>query len=222
MTTFIDNAKNLFSEKKIQHISILFIYVLAAYFLLINAGGILEYWDQNWTISIMIYMIGVNAFISINEKLPGELKRPVSDSIIGFCFTFISVSILFIVLHMSGLVFNGVEKINPGMVIPLVLFQLIVCPSEEIIFRGAIFSVLWRINWVFAYVGSAGAFAVFHWAAYGGSIPLMIVAFGMGLVLAFAANYNGTTFKGNLGIAIGIHFSYNLAVLGILLIWLYA
>lgn len=216
MYQFITNARNLFSEKKIQHISILFLYVIAAFFLLVNGKGITEYWDQNWTISIMIYMIGVNAFININEKLPVELKRPVSDSIIGFCITFILITTFFIMMHMAGLMFNDVEPVNPAIALPFVLFQLIVCPSEEIIFRGALLPLLYKVNWFIGYMGSAGAFALFHYAAYGGSITLMIMAFVMGIIL------NYTTIRFNIGVSIAIHFSYNLCVLGILLIWLYA
>lgn len=216
MYEIISNAKNIFTEKKIQHLSVLFLYVILAYFLLINGEGMLENWDQNWTISIMIYMIGVNAFININEKLPSELKKPMADSIIYGGFAFIFVSIFFIILHMAGIMFQGVQPINPAMAIPLILFQVVTCPSEEFIFRGAILSILYKIHWVIAYLGSAGLFAVFHFVAYGGSIPLMVMAFGMGLIL------NYTTIHFNIGVSIAIHLSYNLSVLGIILVILYA
>ena len=95
------------------------------------------------------------------------------------------------------------------MVVPVIIYQVgIVAVSEEIIFRGIIFRLFYKINPYFGYLVSSALFAGFHWAAYGGSYQLMLVAFSFGLILAFL------TEKYNLGVAIGMHSSYNCLILG--------
>lgn len=196
--------------KKLKKISLLLIYSLFTYWLLLN-GSALENWEGGWTTSILFYMVGVSMFLDISDRIPDKLKTPLVENIIGFLFGFVGFTVLFIGLHDMGWWFHGEPSLPVDMVIPNLIFQgFIVSFSEEIIFRGIIFRYLFQINITLAYIVSSGIFAVFHFAAYGGSVPLMIIAFAMGLILCYLVD------RFNLGVAWAFHFAYNCGALGLI------
>jgi len=197
-------------RKKAKYITLGIAYAIFAFWMLLNGEAFLGYWEESWTFSILFYLLGVTAFLGIAEKLPIDLKKPVSDSIFGFLIAFPLFTIIFFVIAQSGLYFQGIVPLPPHMVIPMLVYQIgIVACSEEIIFRGSIFRLLHKINPYLGYFGSSAIFAGFHFAAYGGSYQLMLIAFAMGIILAFL------TEKYNIGVSIGFHAAYNCFLSGV-------
>lgn len=196
-------------RKKAKYITIGIVYAIFAFWMLLNGEAFLGYWDPSWTLSILFYLLGVTAFLSYAEKLPVDLKKPISDSIYGFLIAFPLFTVIFFAVAQSGLYFQGIVPLPPYMVLPTLIFQVgIVASSEEIIFRGVIFRLFHKINIYLGYLGSSALFAVFHWAAYGGSYSAMLTAFTIGIILCLLTKYF------NIGVAIGFHAAFNCFVLG--------
>jgi len=196
-------------KKKAKYITFAVVYAIFAFWLLLNGEAALGYWEANWTYSILVYLVGVSIFLSIAEKLPIDMKRPASDSIFGFFIAFPLFTVIFFVVAQSGLYFQNIIPLPTGMVIPTIVYTVgIVAVSEEIIFRGVIFRLLHKINPYVGYLGSSALFAVFHFAAYGGNYSVMLIAFAIGLILAYL------TERFNLGVAVGFHAAYNCFILG--------
>lgn len=212
-------------KKVLKNITFLIIYSFFAFFFLINGSGLFSEWETSWTTATMVYLIGVAVFLVASEKLPKrsekyidkEFEAPLTKSLIGFCFAFAIATLLFIVIKDLGLYFRNVVPMPVHKIPATLAFQLvIVCASEEIIFRGITFRWLYiigeRLNvkygWLLAWLGSAFIFAIFHWTAYGGAVENLLIAFLMGVVLAWAVD------RWNLGVSAGIHFAWNAFVLG--------
>jgi len=196
-------------KKKAKYITFGIGYAIFVFWMLLNGEAFLGYWEDSWTYSILFYLVGVSIFLSVAEKLPIDLKKPIPESIYGFLIGFPLFTVIFFVVAQSGLYFQGIVPLPSHMVVPVIVYQVgIVAVSEEIIFRGVIFRLFYKINPYFGYLVSSALFAGFHWAAYGGSYQLMLIAFAMGLILAYL------TEKYNIGVACGLHSSYNAFVLG--------
>ena len=200
---------SLYFKKKAKYITLALAYVIFAFWFLLNGEGALGYWDSGWTYSILLYLLGVVAFLAIAEKLPDDLKKPISDSVYGFLIAFPLFTVIFWCIAQSGLYFQDITPLPAYMVIPVIIYEVgIVAASEEIIFRGVIFRLFHKINPYLGYFGSSALFAVFHWAAYGGSYPALLFAFAMGIFLALMTKYF------NLGVAVGCHAAINCIILG--------
>ena len=196
-------------KKKAKYITFAVVYAIFAFWLLLNGEAFLGYWGANWTYSILVYLVGVSIFLGIAEKLPIDMKRPASDSIFGFLIAFPLFTVIFFAIAQSGLYFQNIIPLPTQMVIPVIIYQVgIVAVSEEIIFRGVIFRLLHKINPYVGYFGSSALFAVFHFAAYGGNYSALLIAFAMGLILAYL------TERFNIGVAIGMHSAWNAFLLG--------
>jgi len=209
-TSYITHELNL---KNIKKVTLLIIYVLFAFYFLVNGPGLFDEWNQNWTWNTLIYMSGVSLFliVSIMEKLPGEFETPLLKHGIGFMASFLGASLLFWVLYDLGVYFTEIQPMPLGQIIPTIFFQMvIVVASEEIIFRGVIFQYFSKyFHWVIGMLVSAILFSLFHLAVYEGSMGALWTAFLMGLVFAWAVK------RWNLGVAMGLHLAWNLMVLGV-------
>ncbi len=201
--------------KKLKYITFGLSYAIFGFWFLINGESVLGYWNESWTWQILIYILGVAVFLAVLEKLPDEIKdtkregKSFQDNIRGFLISFPLFSVIFILFRDSGIWFQNLSTLPVYMVVSHIIFQTgIVATSEEIIFRGVIFTSFSKVHRIIGYLGSSFIFAVFHYNAYGGSINLMIVAFLLGLVLAFLVHMK------NLGYAIGFHSAYNCFVIG--------
>jgi membrane protease YdiL (CAAX protease family) len=196
--------------RKMQNITFLLIYSLFAFYFLVNGPGLFTEWNAQWTTTTIIYLIGVALFLNVQEKLPRELESPIDENILGFSVSFLTATILFIVLYDLGLLFQSVNSM-PIMKIPAYLmYQLvIVVSSEEIIFRGVIFRYFYQFGLWTSIILSSLFFAVFHFAAYSGDVSSLILAFFMGLILSYSV------YRWNIGVSIGVHFAWNCFVLGI-------
>ena len=196
-------------KKKAKYITFAIVYAIFVFWMLLNGEAFLGYWEANWTLSILFYLVGVSIFLGIAEKLPTDLNKPISESILGFLIGFPLFTVIFWCIAQSGFYFQGIIPLPSHMVVPTIIFQTgIVAASEEIIFRGVIFRLFHKINPYLGYFGSSVIFAGFHFAAYGGSVQLMLIAFALGIILAYL------TEKYNLGVAVGMHAAYNCFVIG--------
>jgi membrane protease YdiL (CAAX protease family) len=198
-------------KRKQQYVAFGLVYAIIAFAILINAETLFDYWDSSWTYTTLFYMVGVAIFLASAEKLPEDLRKPAIHSIYGFLIATPAFMLGFIGLQQAGILV--VEYRMPVyLLLPTFAFQLcIVATSEELIFRVAVFRALHRIRWYFAYIGSSLLFGVFHWAAYGGNVQLVLFAVVMGLLFAFIAD------KINLGVAVSLHFVWNFGLMGGLL-----
>jgi len=206
--TYNVNLKNL------RKISFLLIYSIIVFYFLINGQGLFKEWNDSWTWNTIIYLVGVTLFLSIQEKLPDELESPINSHLVYFCLSFLICTVVFTVLYDYGVFFQDIAPMASNKIPAYFIFQLVVvCTSEEIIFRGVIYRYLRRYWYIPAIIVSSIIFAVFHWMAYSGNIGALMIAFLMGCVLALAVE------KWNLGASIGIHFAWNSFVLGITLLF---
>lgn len=123
----------------------------------------------------------------------------------------------FMILIMQGYITPQITP--PSMMGALWITTIIlVVPAEEMMFRGILPEYI-RLTFGkskysehLKYIIGAGAFGIFHFAAYGGSWPTMGFAIGMGIVLQFAKDYTG-----GLPSSMAIHLMWNAAVLGLLI-----
>jgi len=199
--------------KKFEKISFVLIYAIIAFYFLVNGPGLLPGWNETWTYSTIIYLVGVSLFLKIQEDLPIDMEKPVSKIIFGFGLSFLLSTAIFTVLYESGWYFQDVTPISTNLLVGMLVYQLvIVCTSEEIIFRGVIYRYLRKyFNVYIPMLISAFIFSIFHFVAYNGNLFAMLVAFIMGIIFALCVE------KWNLGVSIGLHFAWNAFVLGITL-----
>ena len=195
--------------KKIRNITLLIIYAIFAFYFLINGPGIFKEWDSSWTITTIIYMVGVSIFLSIQEKIPRNLEKPLTESSIGFIVAFILATVLFIILRDANLYFTNVTAMPLDKIPATLVYQLIiVAASEEIIFRGILLEIFHQIHWLIAVIVTSVLFALFHYAVYGGSLVAMMMAFGLGMIFALCV------YRWNIGVSVGLHFAWNSYVFG--------
>jgi len=194
---------------KLKKISILIFYAIFAFYFLVNGEGLFAEWDENWTWTTIIYLIGVTLFLGIQEELPKELETPFVDTAIGFMGSFIFTTFVFWVLYDAGIMFTNIQPLPISLIVPTLLFQLvIVVSSEELIFRGIILRYFYQYNLYIAIFVSAFLFSLFHLAVYQGDLGSLGFAFVLGILFAVV------TIRWNIGIAIGLHFAWNAMVLG--------
>lgn len=209
-TQYIYKELNLDNIKKI---SLLIIYALLVFYFLINGPALFDEWDSSWTYTTLIYLSGVTIFlvVSILENSFQEFEKPLIKHIVGFLASFLVVTGLFLVLYDLGVYFQSVDPMPVGRIPAVMTYQLVVVvASEEIVFRGVVYRFFTKyFHWIIGILVSALAFSLFHMAVYEGSLGALFTAFLMGLVLAWSVH------RWNLGVALGIHFAWNLFVLGV-------
>jgi len=207
---------NAFSQihlEKSTKLSFVLLYTIIATFFLLNGESLFQYWSSSWEYATLIYLVAVGLFLNtLDEDV--YLKEMITPSLVTFCYTFPAFVIAFIFVRDAGLWFQGSYPVNGlSKLIAHFFFQVcIVAASEEIMFRAVVYRGFLRLGKPVAYVVSAVTFALFHFTAYGGNISSIIIAFALGLVMMFLADYK------NLGASIGFHAAYNLFMLGFLII----
>ena len=121
--------------------------------------------------------------------------------------------LMMFLIHNGWLDVGTIDAIGSRQAIIYTL--ILVAPAETLIFHAIV--PFWvEKTWakaeyvvIITFVVSQLIFAVFHIAAYGGSTGSMMFAFFFGIILLYFARTYGIVF------AIGIHFSWNLAVIGV-------
>jgi membrane protease YdiL (CAAX protease family) len=198
----------------------LFVAQLAIY---INASAVLENFprDTAWLYMCIPLFLMVYSQRAEEEVKTVSLWTSLKHALAGFWLTYAAAALVFIVLLEAEL--GTTPRAN--MMSMIVLTILFVAPSEELMFRAMLPKYLEGVfvgmPWV-AWLLSQATFAGFHFAAYGGSVPSMVIAFIVGMV--WLAAYKWTPRLGwlkskerlGLGFTIGSHAAYNLVVSGIL------
>lgn len=216
-TIIIDANANEINKKNLKYITLTFCYVFIAFYFLINGRALFPNWSANETSSIFIYLVGVTAFLTVSIPLGSRLnlkyQSKTIDVITNFSLAFPVFWMAFILIRDSGIWFQNISPLPMYLIVPTIVFQVfVVAASEELIFRGTIFPLLAKINVVIAILLTSIFFALFHLGAYGGDIPALVVALGIGMILALLY------MKFNIGAAIAFHSVYNLIILGALVI----
>jgi membrane protease YdiL (CAAX protease family) len=210
MTEYLVVNKKI-NLRKLQNITFLLLYSLFAFYFLVNGPGVFDEWSTSWTMTTIVYLVGVALFLGLQENLPRELEAPVDKSILGFSLAFLLATLVFIILYDLGWLFQNVTGMPLSKIPAHLVYQLvIVVASEEIIFRGVIFRFFFKyFGLIIAMIVSSVFFSLFHFAAYSGNIISLGFAFLMGLVLSYMV------YRFNIGVAIGLHYAWNAYVLGI-------
>ena len=146
--------------------------------------------------------------------------------LIYFTFSVMFTSVVLMLMIKQGYLSTGV--LDPIQARTAIIYHsILVSPSETLIFQAII--PLW-VSLTFAkvtskvdmilvdvekrtlliYIISQLIFGIYHISAYGGNWTSIAVAVGLGMVFLYSARSYGIPF------AIGVHLSWNLAVLGVL------
>jgi len=191
-------------------------------FLWINGTGIWgAYWEQS---TALVYILMFAFVLSITSKssfvwiTKVRFKEGALHFFIGFMLMFAGLIILDRVLN-SSLSSNTIASSAIYPAIALTAF--FVAPVEETIFRGVLkeYTKDWKLYFLpLGIILTSGAFAITHYAVYGGQIQPIWWAFLMGGVFYLGSNFRPSKKNGPMGVpgAIGMHTCYNLFILGIL------
>lgn len=191
------------------------IAILIAGFLLFNAEALFEDWSEGFQSAVIIYLMMILAAMFFTRER--TLQATAKGFIAGFGLAFLLGTVIF-TLVVRGAGGGGLALFpSQGVVGAIIAFQWMVAYSEESMFRG----------WLTPAIGilpAAGAFAVYHIAAYSlilgaGFTPMALITpavFG----IAFGVIYWSVGIKRAmpglaLGLCVGFHMSLNLAVLGV-------
>jgi membrane protease YdiL (CAAX protease family) len=203
---------------RLKKITFLVIYALLASFFLVNGQSLFQQWDESWTYRTLIYIALVGLYLGVEERIPQELdgdtkQHSTLNVLIGFGITFIIGFLGVIILRDSGLYFTGIKPIPVKYIPANFIYQfVIVVLSEEIIWRGILYRYFNHVfNWKYSVAITAILFSIFHWGIYGGDLTALWRAFLLGIVFAVCVH------RWNIGIPIGLHLIWNLAVLGIII-----
>jgi len=176
---------------------------LALGFLLVNSSAIAPVGEaEKFQTILIVYLLLMVAFLSLVPRIP-SLHVPFNQAVLWWVGGFVAT-----VFVMTGI--QGVTGF--GLAVPtyavgaagylIVTHAIVVSASEEIIFRGALPKLITPLL-------AAGAFAIFHAAAY--------ALDPMGILIAFIAGlfFWVLTVRFSIWLAIGVHGGYNCAMLAI-------
>jgi len=175
---------------------------IALAFMFVNASAFVPQGEMERFRSVMtIYMIMLLLFLPYAKKAVGyqlNLNKAIAYLAGGFVITvFVMTAFRAVIPALAGQTY-----VVGAPIYFLVLHIFVVAFSEEMIFRGALSTLITPIP-------AAVAFGVFHVSAYGGSISSIFVAIVAGLVFFVIMK------KTNIWAAIGVHAGWNSVMLGI-------
>ena len=138
----------------------------------------------------------------------------VGIQLIYFTFAIMFTSVVLLVLIYQGaLPVAVIDAIAARSA--LIYTVLLVAPSETLIFQAIIplwvaltFAKSEKVVWL-TYGISQVIFGIYHYAAYGGSFQSIVIAIALGSIFLYCVRSYGIAF------AVGVHASWNLAVLGV-------
>jgi len=177
-----------------------FVLLTAQAFLLINASMFVKPSEvMSYRFLIMTYMIlviGMKAFVG-----RGIFKsRGVGRGFLWFTIGLLATSII---LTTGGFLAN-LQYFQLASNAPLVILltqSLVVAASEEQIFRNYMPAII-------GVIPAQVAFMIFHGAAYSLAISSLAIALVAGFVFYFVARFTNSIWT-----AVGVHTTYNLAIL---------
>lgn len=167
-------------------------------FLLVNAGALFGSQAGVVKDTLLIYLVmqlGVMAFSQGKTRIQTNF-----DQLYNYLFLLLLGSIG---LTLVPFVIEGWGLSTSATIAAIVMQLAVVVPVEETVFRDVLPDYMGDLL-------SSVAFGFFHLAVYDASIPLMVVAMGLGLVFALIRERFG------IAGAMGAHAAWNLKALGIL------
>jgi membrane protease YdiL (CAAX protease family) len=203
------------------HIAIPLMFVML--FLWLNGESI---WGANWetnTALAYIIMFGFVLSFTYRSNLVWLNKVRLKEGVMNFWIGFLMMFAGMIVLSqfiLKGSFANA--TIASAAVYPTIaMTAFFVAPVEETIFRGVLKEALkgWKLYFLpLGIILTSAAFALMHYAVYGGAVMSLWWAFLMGCVFYLGTNFKPSRKMVALGVAgaIGMHLCYNLFILGIL------
>lgn len=185
----------------IRRVPMLVWIFLALGFLLVNASAIAPAGEaERFQNILIVYLLLMVAFLSLVPRMPG-LHVPFNQAVLWWVGGFVAT--MFVMTGVQGL--TGLGLAVPSYAVGaagylIITHAIIVSASEEIIFRAALPKLITPVL-------AAGAFALFHAAAY--------ALDPMGIIIAFIAGlfFWVLTVRFSIFLAIGVHGGYNIAVL---------
>lgn len=185
----------------IRRVPMLVWIFLALGFLLVNVSVIAPAGEvERFQTLLIVYLLLMVAFLGLVPRMP-SLHVPFNQAVLWWVGGFVA----------TMFVMTGVQAIQGlGLAVPtyaigaagylIVTHAIVVSASEEIIFRAALPKLIGPLL-------AAGAFAIFHAAAY--------ALDPMGILIAFIAGlfFWVLTVKFSIFLAIGVHGGYNISQL---------
>lgn len=174
---------------------------LALGFLLVNASVIAPAGEvERFQTLLIVYLLLMVAFLGLVPRIPG-LHVPFNQAVLWWVGGFVAT--VFVMTGIQGI--SGLGLAVPTYAVGaagylIVMHAIVVASAEEIIFRGVLPKLITPIL-------AAGAFAIFHAAAY--------ALDPMGIIIAFIAGlfFWVLTVRFSIFLAIGVHGGYNTALL---------
>lgn len=169
---------------------------------------------SNMQTALIVYILFRVAFIA-SFGVDNPLEKVSIASFFGvFSLAFILSAI--VLLSIADSVDFIPTVTATGGVLLLAVTVFVVAYSEEVGFREVLVAWLDRAikNRYASQVVSAGLFAVFHWAVYGGAWAALGIAFVAGCFFGLLREVIGP--KHGLTVTIAVHSAYNAFVLGLL------
>jgi len=187
----------------IRRIPMLVWIFLALGFLLVNSSVIAPVGEgERFQTILIVYLLLMVAFLSLVPRIPG-LHIPFNNAVLWWVGGFVAT--MFVMTGVQGI--SGLGLAVPTYAVGaagylIITHAIVVSASEEIIFRGALPKLISPLL-------AAGAFAIFHAAAY--------ALDPMGIIIAFIAGlfFWVLTVRFSIFLAIGCHGGYNVAMLQI-------
>ncbi len=200
-----------------------FVLLVQLFFLVDGSALFPTYWQsQGWATWLPIYItltfgaLALSTFVS-GPTGPVSPRGPFGDpfgilpiAVALFLFGFLAALLLFQFPPLRIPL-----AIPKGDAVPTAAFTIFVVGfTEELLFRWVLLQLLLQFGEVIAIVGSAGVWAIFHFAAYGEQPASLLFIFVMGLGLG--GLFLLTRKFGGIGLVWGIHAGWNLGVVGVL------
>ncbi len=201
--------------RPLARIAVLYPFVIVSLFLtlffMISGPAIFPEWEElgfdRW---IMVYLMFQIAALALARNQLTQLPLPLSA--IWFIVGFGAGTVLFSLMFRN----IGISQPFPaGAMLAVIAFQFVVATSEEVAFRGILVRRTGNAvtEWASIIIG-AMVFAGFHWVAYVSALgvgPLALLQpFGFGVAMGYLFIRTKS-----ISLAISLHWSYNLAVLGV-------
>ena len=183
----------------IRRVPMLVWIFLALGFLLVNAPIIAPAGEvQNFQTLLLVYLVLMVAFLGLVPHLPG-LHVPFNTAVLWWVGGFVAT--VFIMTGIQGI--SGLGLAVPTYAIGaasylIVMHAIVVASAEEIIFRAALPKLITPVL-------AAGAFAIFHAAAYALDPMGILIAFIAGIFFWILAT------RFSIFLAIGCHGGYNIS-----------
>lgn len=193
-------------------------------FLVSGAALFPSYWaSQNWDKWLPIYItltlvaMAVSVFVS-GPQGPFARASPFGDpfGILPIAAVLFTMGFLVSFAIFQFPPFQVPLAIPKGDAVATAAFMIFVVGfAEELLFRWVVLQMLQPFAGdIGAIVGSSGAWAFFHFAAYGEEPLTLVFVFVIGLALG--ASFLLTRKLGGIGLPWGIHAGWNLGVAGVL------